>query len=421
MEDIKHELVVESQCGGSNRTNAGPTSGITFAVPRFKEDLEALTRLTASATPTMRTVRSMRTLTAYYGFGDASGSGFGATVERPNGVFGRYGLWGKDAEDESSNYRELRNLVETVEEEAHVGYLTQGELWIFTDNSTAESCFFRGGSSSKLLHQLVLRLRVAELTYGFILHVVHVAGTRMIEQGTDGLSRGSLLEGVMAGQDMLSFVDLSLSALIRHRPLLEFVKSWCDPSMGQPIVLQAEQWFREGHGIEGGEKNQHGIWLPSHARNGRCYIWSPPPVIADVALEECLKAVHKRTDAFHIFLIPRLYSPLWLRMFYKLSDFVFRLSPGSHYWPHAMHEPLFVGIALPLSSRPPWTFRGTPLLVAMERELRIMLAGGEADGGDIVRKLLRIPGRVASMPEDLARKLLQLSGGGSVPPAGDGR
>ena len=57
----------------------------------------------------------------------------------------------------------------------------------------------------------------------------------------------------------------------------------------------------------------------------------------------------------------------------------------------------------------------------MERELRIMLAGGEADGGDIVRKLLRIPGRVASMPEDLARKLLQLSGGGSVPPAGDGR
>jgi hypothetical protein len=28
------------------------------------------------------------------------------------------------------------------------------------------------------------------------------------------------------------------------------------------------------------------------------YIWSPPPVIADVALDECMKAVHKQTDAF---------------------------------------------------------------------------------------------------------------------------
>ena len=92
----------------------------------------------------MRTVRSKRTLTAYYGFGDASGAGFGATLERPGGVHGQYGLWGKDSENQSSNYRELRNLVETVEEEARVGYLNHGELWIFTDNSTAESCFFQG-------------------------------------------------------------------------------------------------------------------------------------------------------------------------------------------------------------------------------------------------------------------------------------
>jgi len=142
-------------------------------------------------------------------------------------------------------------------------------------------------------------------------------------------------------------------------------------------------------------------------------------VIADVALEECLKAVHKRTDAFHIFLIPRLYSPLWLQLFYKLSDFVFRLSPGSCYWPHAMHEPLIVGILLPLSSRPPWTLRGTLLLVAMERELRDVLSGGEANGGDIVRKLLQIPGRVASMLEDMARQLLRLPGSGPIPTEGD--
>ena len=42
---------------------------------------------------------------------------------------GRFGLWGKDEEDKSSNYRELRNLVETVEEEAREGYLKDSELW----------------------------------------------------------------------------------------------------------------------------------------------------------------------------------------------------------------------------------------------------------------------------------------------------
>ena len=110
---------------------------------------------------------------AYYGFGDASSGGFGATVQRPGGLYGRYGLWGKDDEAQSSNYRELCNLVETVEEEAVKGHLGGSELWLFTDNSTAKGCFYRGGSSSKLLHESVLRLRKAELKYGFTLHMVH--------------------------------------------------------------------------------------------------------------------------------------------------------------------------------------------------------------------------------------------------------
>jgi hypothetical protein len=109
-------------------------------------------------------VRSKSRVTAHYGFGVASSGGFGATAERPGGIQGCFGLWGRDDEDKSSNYRELRNLANTVEEEATEGHLTNGELWLFTDNSTAESCFFRVGSSLKLLHELVLRLRKAEMT-----------------------------------------------------------------------------------------------------------------------------------------------------------------------------------------------------------------------------------------------------------------
>jgi hypothetical protein len=58
----------------------------------------------------MRQVRSSNVvLSAYYGFGDALSGGFGSTVAQPGGLHGRYGLWLRDVEDQSSNYQELRN------------------------------------------------------------------------------------------------------------------------------------------------------------------------------------------------------------------------------------------------------------------------------------------------------------------------
>ena len=192
-------------------------------------------------------------------FGDASSTGFGSTMMRPRGIHGRFGLWGKDEEDKSSNYRELRNLVEMVEEEAREGYLKDSELWLFTDNSMAESCFFKGGSTSKLLHELILRLKKTEIQHCFILHMVHAAGTWMIEQGTDGLLRGSFLEGVLAGKDMLSFGDLSLSAIQRFPKVLDYIQSSLAPVVREGKLLKEEEWFVEGHGIEGGSKDAHGI------------------------------------------------------------------------------------------------------------------------------------------------------------------
>ncbi len=194
LEDIKLSLLADSLCEEEDTHTDGPSSGLTPVAPRFKSDLEAILHLADGEKPQLRYGRSKHTMTAYYGFGDASSGGFGATIQRPGGLYGRYGLWGKDDEAKSSNYRELRNLVDTVEEEANEGHFNESELWLFTDNSTAEGCFYQGGSSSRLLHELVLRLSQAELKHGFVLHAVHVAGTRMIAQGTDGLSRGILLE-----------------------------------------------------------------------------------------------------------------------------------------------------------------------------------------------------------------------------------
>ena len=50
----------------------------------------------------------------------------------------------------------------------------------------------------------VRRLRRIELTGLTKLHVVHVAETRIIDQGTDGLSRGLLSKSVMVGKQRLN-------------------------------------------------------------------------------------------------------------------------------------------------------------------------------------------------------------------------
>jgi len=245
MEEIKMDLLTRTATSEDDR-GAGPMSGITRAIPRFKEDLKSILDLASGDKPVMRCVCSRRMLTAFYGFGDALSAGFGSTMMRPRGIHGRFGLWGKDEEDKSSNYRELRNLVETVEEEAREGYLKDSELWLFIDNSTAESCFLKGGSTSKLLHELILRLKKAEIQHGFILHMVHVAWTRMIEQGTEnGLSQGSFLEGVLAGKDMLSFVNLSLSAIQWFPKVLDYIQSWLAPLVGEGKLLKEEEWFAE--------------------------------------------------------------------------------------------------------------------------------------------------------------------------------
>lgn len=210
--NIRGEL---AECEGDLIKKRGPSSGMTPIAPRLKTDLEALLQLTSSDTPVKRVVRHKDIVTVFYGFGDASAGGFGSSIGFVEGIHGRFGVWGRDSEDKSSNYRELSNLVNTVEEEAYAGRLSNSELWLFTDNSTAVGCTWKGSSTLRLLSKLVVRLWKLEMDAGLKLRIVHVSGTRMIEQGTDGLSRGMLCEGVMAGKDMLDYADIARSAVGR--------------------------------------------------------------------------------------------------------------------------------------------------------------------------------------------------------------
>jgi len=402
-----------------------PESGFTPPAPRLLSDLEALTDLTRAELPPLRLARPKNVIYVTYGFGDASGTGRGTTfqgfrtIHHSSGELGptgpvRYkiGTWGSDSETTSSNYRELNNLVEETEAEARAGRLSDSELFLFTDNSTAESAFYKGSSSSRILHHLVLRLHKIALDYRIILHVIHVSGKRMIAQGTDGCSRGVLLEGVMAGEDMLSFIDLDKPATQRCSKLLDWIRSWTMSVDLSPLT--PEEWFVEGHGICGGYRDRHGVWMPSHEPPGKIHLWAPPPAVADAALEELLKARHKRTDTFHIVAIPRLMAPRWRRLFHKVCDLHFVVPPGCEFWTSDMYEPLWVGIVLPFVSFRPWSIKRSPLMVELARQLCEVCKDSPAIARNILRKLLKLPGKLASVSPGVARGMLHMPREGKV-------
>ena len=72
------------------------------AAPRLERDLCALKELTTPEVPPVVQVRARRTARAYYGFGDASGSGFGATIWIDE-VHYEYGQWSSEVVENSSS------------------------------------------------------------------------------------------------------------------------------------------------------------------------------------------------------------------------------------------------------------------------------------------------------------------------------
>jgi hypothetical protein len=129
----------------------------------------------------------------------------------------------------TSNFRELENLVLTLEHGVSDGTLLDSEVKILTDNNTSKAVFWKGHSPNPFLNQLALGLWQLEMAGRTRIQMVHIPGTRMIAQGTDGLTRGDFTEGVMAGQSMLEHVPLHLTVLERQPTVLDWLMQWIYP------------------------------------------------------------------------------------------------------------------------------------------------------------------------------------------------
>jgi hypothetical protein len=109
--------------------------------------------------------------------------------------------------------------------------------------------------SSKKLFHLTLEVRQLEMREGASILVSPVSGKRMKAQGTDGVSRGQLKEGVSVGESMLSFILFHLTSIECLPEVDCWLRSWLGASTE---IITPKDWFKRGHDILG-EKIDEGL------------------------------------------------------------------------------------------------------------------------------------------------------------------
>jgi hypothetical protein len=101
------------------------------------------------------------------------------------------GAWNGTVHSFTSNWRELRTVVETLKIEEVVFNKLRGRMVVyFTYNEVTYNICKKGFSKNFSLHMLIQQLKDLELALGCRLEFIHVPGTSMITQGTNGLIRG---------------------------------------------------------------------------------------------------------------------------------------------------------------------------------------------------------------------------------------
>jgi hypothetical protein len=166
------------------------------------------------------------------------------------------------------------------------------------NNEVKERAWYNGTPSNKLIFELGRDVRHETLIGNFTLHVVHVAGMRMIEEGTDALSRGEIHAHDLMNEYAHS-VPLDRTALQRVPAILDWVKYVCGDTIS---VATSEQWFEEA--------TQQFDYLGTP----KTWIWDLAPATAIYAIEELGIGRNKRLDVLQgIVLVPRLMRPEWYR------------------------------------------------------------------------------------------------------------
>jgi hypothetical protein len=262
------------------------------------EDLRWWTLFLRSNTGNPSRAGTAGSLTASWG--DGSGTGTGGTYERlrEEGVMQIWmGTWAPHVKVYDSNWRELRTLLGTLERIHQEGrsYVRGGTLFYFTDNSSVYFIIKGGSSRSPELHKLARTIKMMEIELGCRLEPIHVPGLLMIDQGTDGQSRGMWLAPARLSRSSIMESSLALGGT----PFSPSLALWALMRVGLPLntTYQLQDTLSD--------------WSFERVY-GKTSLWLPVPEVARQALVSFLDIwVEGPTRTDGIFLIPRIMQKDW--------------------------------------------------------------------------------------------------------------
>jgi hypothetical protein len=167
-------------------------------VARYLLDLECLQALTSLTKPPKQLYCTAHHA-AFFVIGDASGKAKGSAAVEQYGVNYKSGAWNLQWRMKSLNRLEAENLTDRLERLVALDSLKNHEIFFITNNLAFKGAYYKGHSHSRELSDIVFRVHKAERDGGFMLHVIHILGKRIKASGVDGLSKGNLTKGMMAG------------------------------------------------------------------------------------------------------------------------------------------------------------------------------------------------------------------------------
>ena len=145
-----------------------------------------------------------------------------------------------------------------------------------TNNTTVESDFIKEVHPEKNFMISLLEFALLKLNMEL--------NNRMKIQGTDGVSKCQLHEGVSIGAFMLTFCPWEQSDLDRSPSLKDW---WCSVLDERLEFLKSKDWFNRGHDYSGIYKDTSGFWRLKTQKG--IFVRSPPSPVADAVIENLRK------------------------------------------------------------------------------------------------------------------------------------
>lgn len=99
------------------------------------------------------------------------------------------GIWAPVVHHFTSNWQKLRTLVASIECIPHTD-ISHHIILYLTDNSVTYHTVQKETSASPNLCHLIQCLKLYKMQHNCCVEVIHIPGTAVIHQGTDGLSQG---------------------------------------------------------------------------------------------------------------------------------------------------------------------------------------------------------------------------------------